>query len=79
MKQVYTQQKENQIPSVRSYVKAWVLLIGLLVWLVAVKETFGQDCNNKANTGITELSPRQEPVTSSYQPRVAVLGCERSL
>ncbi len=60
MKQVYTQQKETQIPSVRAHVKAWVLFIGFLVWLIAVKETFGQPVNsnaNKANTRLSELSP----------------------
>ncbi len=60
MKQVYTQQKETQTASVRAHVKAWVLFIGFLVWLVAVKETFGQSANssaNKANTRLTELSP----------------------
>jgi len=60
MKQVYTQQKETQTSSVRAHVKAWVLFIGFLVWLVAVKETFGQSANssaNKANTRLTELSP----------------------
>jgi hypothetical protein len=60
MKQVYTQQKETQTPSVRAHVKAWVLFLGFLVWLIAVKETFGQSANsnaNKANTRLTELSP----------------------
>jgi|GEM_PF-4378648 len=60
MKQVYTQQNENQPPSVRSHVKAWVLFFGFLVWLLAVKETFGQAANssaNKANTQITGLTP----------------------
>ncbi len=60
MKQVYTEHKENQTPSVRAHVKAWVLFIGFLVWLIAVKETFGQPVNsnaNKANTRITALSP----------------------
>ncbi|MBD0260646.1 MAG: HYR domain-containing protein, partial [Cytophagales bacterium] len=60
MKQVYTQQKETQTSSVRAHVKAWVLFIGFLVWLVAVKETFGQSANsnaNKANTRLTEISP----------------------
>jgi hypothetical protein len=60
MKQVYTQQKETQTPSVRAHVKAWVLFIGFLVWLVAVKETFAQSANsnaNKADTRLTELSP----------------------
>lgn len=42
MKQVYTQQKETQTPPVRSHVKVWVLCIGFLVWLLAVKATFGQ-------------------------------------
>ncbi len=60
MKQVYTQQNQNQPPSVRAHVKAWVLFFGFLIWLLAVKETFGQAAHSsagKANTQITALTP----------------------
>lgn len=60
MKQVYPQQKENHPASVRDHAKGWILFFGFLIWLLAVKETFGQPANtsaNRANIQTTGLTP----------------------
>lgn len=51
MKQVYLKENGKETTSPTAYIRGWVFFIGLLVWLMAVADSFGQ-----TSTRITNVS-----------------------
>jgi hypothetical protein len=50
MKQVYLKENGKNLTSPTAHIRGWVFFIGLLVWLMAVADSFGQGKPINQNT-----------------------------
>jgi cytoskeletal protein RodZ len=56
MKQVYLKENGKNVNSPTAHIRGWVFFIGLLVWLMAVADSFGQGNPSNQHTSGSYLS-----------------------